>query len=141
MVANTTETYTKSQALESLADMIRANPDGFAILDHGSRTPDELASDVIRVAISMGWQDAKAASYVDLYESGNHPPEDWVQNHYSLSEALADCAYDASDSAEDYLNDCLSTLSQNAMFPYDSYWFGNDGEVGAFGCWYIGDED
>lgn len=116
--------------LDNLVDAVR-NHGGVFILDQDQYTSDELAARVIKFAVDYGWGDVEAAGYSDRYFDGedttgfasDHNP------HWTLSEALADCAFDASYSATEYLNDNTP----------DDVYFGSDN--GIYGARLVSEED
>lgn len=103
------------------------------IFEQDDRTVAELARDVIRYALEHGWMDASAAALLDYADDPETGIPEWITAYgYAESEitsVLTDVAFDASESATDYLN---------SIAP-EGYWVGS--QENAYGVWEIEDYD
>jgi hypothetical protein len=88
--------------------------EGYILLDHAIRTPEELDSEVIRFAQDCGYvMDPDDAEGWERYE-------DLLGREHLADEAI------------DWLN---------AHHCPSGAWWGHDGDAGAFGCWPITEDD
>ena len=86
---------------------LSANPDGWFIQDNGIRNPDEIAEDIIDIALAYGF--------------GEYDPSTLDKESDDYSEDISFVM----DEAIEYLSDGVP----------DGYWIGNDGYAGGFGIW------
>lgn len=105
--------------------------EGYCLLDHGSRSVDELNADIIREALESGWHgtDATSASaHLKAYDA--EPREAW--STWSLSIKRSELIMEYADLGESWLNDHVAP---------SGYAFGNDGDMGCFGLWLVESDD
>jgi hypothetical protein len=87
------------------------------LIDHGSRTSDEIAEDIIEIARNYGF---------------------FAYDEKTFQERLP-------DKDDDQYSECLTYLMDEAIeylsngVP-DGYWIGNDGYAGGFGIWKCEDD-
>lgn len=94
------------------------DPDGWFIQDNGIRNPDEIAEDIISIAVSYGFYAFDQKTFND--KKGDPFDDDYSEQiGYLMDEAI------------EYLSSAVP----------DGYWIGNDGYAGGFGIWKCEDEE
>ncbi len=111
----------------TLEDEIRSYG-GATILDHASRTSEELDSDVVALALALGWSPVDALELGDDADGivpSNVDEDDWTE---SRAERIGWAAEDA-----------LAWLGDHAA--PEGTWIGHDGYAGALVCQPVEDDE
>jgi len=118
---NTLELYRSNLASDVAVD------GGAIILDHASRTPEELDADVVALALALGWSPVDRAELdadADGLVPSNVDEDAWMD---ARAERIGWAAEDA-----------LDWLSEHAA--PEGTWIGHDGDAGALVCQTLEDE-
>lgn len=129
-----------------MADQLPDQLEPGVIFDHGHYPPDELDAEVVALAWRLGWRGRDARDADDIRSTvmvagfGDPEPNLNVEPpHSSPANLDPDDELAVAEHLTWAADDAVVWLNYHYAPP--GHWIGNDGEAGAFGVWWIGEQE